>query len=180
MNDVLKYSGSNSIQMFQTYAGMYQVEGPRTLQLSGYLHLVKPYSFRKFVFTTSFYLRYLSRRCTLTGNFTCRLMILFGLWYRNNCCRCYLSLYFDTSTGSIVVISSVTPSFGSTSGGTKIKLTGQFFNNTEKPLRVEVGGKPCTNLKLVSDTEMTCDTPPQPASQPFYTGQGFYRNLLIF
>ncbi|XP_061189118.1 fibrocystin-L-like [Saccostrea echinata] len=68
------------------------------------------------------------------------------------------------------VINSVSPSSGSTSGGTKIKLTGQFFNNTEKPLRVEVGGKPCTNLKLLSDSEMTCDTPPEPASQPFYTG----------
>lgn len=92
-------------------------------------------------------------------------------------CHCATTRQYTSC--SIVVISSVTPSFGSTSGGTKIKLTGQFFNNTEKPLRVEVGGKPCTNLKLVSDTEMTCDTPPQPASQPFYTGQGFYRNLLI-
>ncbi|XP_048777455.2 fibrocystin-L-like isoform X3 [Ostrea edulis] len=74
------------------------------------------------------------------------------------------------------VINSVTPSLGSTSGGTQIKLTGRFFNNTEKTLRVEVGGEPCTNLKLVSDSEITCDTPAQPPVQPYYTGS---RGLLF-
>jgi hypothetical protein len=73
--------------------------------------------------------------------------------------------------GNFSVITSVTPSSGSTSGGTQIKLTGRFFNNTEKKLRVEVGGEPCTNLKLVSDSEITCSTPAQPAVQSYYTGK---------
>lgn len=63
-----------------------------------------------------------------------------------------------------LVISSVAPSAGSTAGGTTLTITGNYFDTSAKyPLKVNVGGEPCTILHSTLTT-IHCQTPVQPAS----------------
>jgi hypothetical protein len=63
-----------------------------------------------------------------------------------------------------LVISSVSPSTGSTAGGTILTITGNYFNNIAAyPLVVNVGGQVCTVLSSTL-TSIQCQTPVSPSS----------------
>jgi ubiquitin len=53
-------------------------------------------------------------------------------------------------------VSSVTPTSGSTAGGTSITIAGANFTGATA---VSVGGNACTNVSVVSATSITCATP---------------------
>jgi len=56
-----------------------------------------------------------------------------------------------------VVITSVAPDNGSTEGGTIITITGSGFTGATS---VTIGGQACTNLIVISDSILTCTSPP--------------------
>lgn len=55
---------------------------------------------------------------------------------------------------------SVSPTTGSTAGGTRITIAGSWFASS--PV-VEIGGLPCTGVVVVSEYAITCNTPPRVA-----------------
>ncbi|XP_075907773.1 fibrocystin-L-like [Nelusetta ayraudi] len=57
-------------------------------------------------------------------------------------------------------VTRVTPSTGSVMGGTLLTVHGHFFDQTERPARVLVGGLPC-RVESVSDDMITCRTAKQ-------------------
>ncbi|KAF7655004.1 hypothetical protein LDENG_00062160 [Lucifuga dentata] len=57
-------------------------------------------------------------------------------------------------------VTGVSPSKGSLMGGTLLTINGRFFDQTDHPARVLVGGLPC-EVQSVSDDEITCRTPRQ-------------------
>jgi hypothetical protein len=52
-------------------------------------------------------------------------------------------------------VTSIAPAWGSSLGGTPITLRGTLFANA---VQVEVNGRPCTGLVVVSDVELRCST----------------------
>ncbi|CAL8293184.1 unnamed protein product [Merluccius merluccius] len=66
-------------------------------------------------------------------------------------------------------VTSVSPSRGSVLGGTLITVQGRFFDQTDRPAAVLVGGKPCP-VQSVSDDSITCVTPPTADNMTFYPG----------
>ncbi|KAM8840499.1 PKHD1 like 1, tandem duplicate 1 isoform 3-T3 [Spinachia spinachia] len=52
-------------------------------------------------------------------------------------------------------VTGVSPSTGSIMGGTMLTIYGRFFDQTDQPARVLVGGLPC-EIQTVSDDRMTC------------------------
>ncbi|KAK0131722.1 Fibrocystin-L [Merluccius polli] len=72
-------------------------------------------------------------------------------------------------TGTYVEVTSVSPSRGSVLGGTLITVQGRFFDQTDRPAVVLVGGKPCP-VQSVSDDSITCVTPPTADNMTFYPG----------
>nr|XP_061786823.1 fibrocystin-L-like [Nerophis lumbriciformis] len=54
-------------------------------------------------------------------------------------------------------VAGVTPSHGSVLGGTLLTVHGRFFDQTDGPARVLVGGLPC-EIQSVRDSEITCVT----------------------
>ncbi|CAK8682975.1 unnamed protein product [Clavelina lepadiformis] len=72
------------------------------------------------------------------------------------------------------VINDVNPKNGSSLGGTKLTISGNFFYNSSGiEARVLVGGQVC-ELQSVTATEITCLTPEQPAEHHLYSGgRGF-------
>ena len=58
-------------------------------------------------------------------------------------------------------VTSVTPLYGLTSGGTEITINGTYLGGT---LAVEVGGVACTNLQVLSSTLVKAVTPPAKSS----------------
>jgi len=63
---------------------------------------------------------------------------------------------FNYITPSPPVITSVSPSSGSTLGGTSVTVTGTSFTGTTS---VTFGGTVATNIIVVNDTTVTCTTP---------------------
>ncbi|CAF94002.1 unnamed protein product, partial [Tetraodon nigroviridis] len=62
-------------------------------------------------------------------------------------------------------VTGVSPSKGSVEGGTLLTVDGRFFDQTDQPARVFVGGLPC-EIENVSDDRITCRTAKQdPASK---------------
>uniref|UniRef100_A0A3P9KTK4 Polycystic kidney and hepatic disease 1 (autosomal recessive)-like 1 n=1 Tax=Oryzias latipes TaxID=8090 RepID=A0A3P9KTK4_ORYLA len=57
-------------------------------------------------------------------------------------------------------VTGVSPSEGSTMGGTLLTIHGQFFDQTDQPARVLVGGLPC-EVQSVSDDRIICRTAAQ-------------------
>uniref|UniRef100_A0A3B4U1D6 PKHD1 like 1, tandem duplicate 2 n=1 Tax=Seriola dumerili TaxID=41447 RepID=A0A3B4U1D6_SERDU len=55
-------------------------------------------------------------------------------------------------------VTGVSPSNGSVVGGTLLTVHGRFFDQTDRPARVLVGGLPC-EIQSVSDVRITCRTP---------------------
>uniref|UniRef100_A0A3B4ZUN2 PKHD1 like 1 n=1 Tax=Stegastes partitus TaxID=144197 RepID=A0A3B4ZUN2_9TELE len=58
-------------------------------------------------------------------------------------------------------VTGVSPSAGGVLGGTLITVHGRFFDETDRPARVLVGGRPC-EIQSVADDRITCRTPEQP------------------
>ncbi|XP_035847175.1 fibrocystin-L-like [Sander lucioperca] len=54
-------------------------------------------------------------------------------------------------------VTGVSPSMGSVLGGTLLTIYGRFFDQTDRPARVLVGGLPC-EIKSVLDDRITCRT----------------------
>ena len=79
---------------------------------------------------------------------------------------------------SYAVVSSVSPSSGSTAGGTTVTINGNYFDDsTQYPLVVKVGNEPCTILSSTTTT-IQCQTPVQPSSsQNQYQGS---RGLQVY
>lgn len=59
------------------------------------------------------------------------------------------------------IVSAVSPQVGPNSGGTTITISGQNFQSGAS---VTVGGAPCTNVSVVSATQITCTTPAKAAT----------------
>ncbi|KAK5613452.1 hypothetical protein CRENBAI_021424 [Crenichthys baileyi] len=60
-------------------------------------------------------------------------------------------------TGTYVEVTRVSPSKGSIMGGTLLTIHGRFFDQTDDPARVLVGGLPC-EVQSVADDRITCRT----------------------
>ena len=58
-------------------------------------------------------------------------------------CKCWLRVSWDVEyiAYHISVIDSVTPSSGSLVGGTLLTIEGNYFDETDAPLEVLIGGK---------------------------------------
>ncbi|XP_018426208.1 PREDICTED: fibrocystin-L [Nanorana parkeri] len=82
-----------------------------------------------------------------------------------------LSTYFVSSLNKIAMfqtyaeITRIFPASGSIQGGTVITISGQYFDETDLPARVLVGGQECRILSL-NYTTITCITPPKPSVLP--------------
>lgn len=63
---------------------------------------------------------------------------------------------YTYSSASVPVVSGITPSSGTTAGGTTITITGSGFTGATA---VTIGGTPAAGFTLVSDTEITATTP---------------------
>ncbi|XP_066121905.1 fibrocystin-L [Saccopteryx bilineata] len=76
--------------------------------------------------------------------------------------------YFVSSLNKITMfqtyaeVTTISPSRGSIQGGTMLTITGRFFDQTDFPVRVLVGGKACDVLN-VTENNIYCKTSPKPA-----------------
>ncbi|KAJ3609756.1 hypothetical protein NHX12_024267 [Muraenolepis orangiensis] len=77
-------------------------------------------------------------------------------------------------------VTGVSPSQGSVLGGTLLTVQGRFFDQTDRPAVVLVGGDPC-RVHNVSDDSITCMTPRQPMRTDNMTafpgGRGWIRQV---
>ncbi|XP_036732330.2 LOW QUALITY PROTEIN: fibrocystin-L [Manis pentadactyla] len=75
--------------------------------------------------------------------------------------------YFVSSLNKISMfqtyaeVTMISPSEGSTQGGTMLTISGRFFDQTDFPVRVLVGGQGCDILN-VTENSICCKTPPKP------------------
>ncbi|VCX37433.1 unnamed protein product, partial [Gulo gulo] len=58
-------------------------------------------------------------------------------------------------------ITMISPSRGSIQGGTVLTINGRFFDQTDFPVRVLIGGQACDILN-VTENSICCKTPPKP------------------
>ena len=67
----------------------------------------------------------------------------------------------DLSGFPTLTLTAIDPTTGDEAGGTAVTLTGTGFNNFDAGASdtVTFGGTAATNITVVSDTEITCDTP---------------------
>uniref|UniRef100_A0A7N4NVE6 Fibrocystin-L n=1 Tax=Sarcophilus harrisii TaxID=9305 RepID=A0A7N4NVE6_SARHA len=79
-----------------------------------------------------------------------------------------LSAYFVSSLNKIAMfqtyaeVTKISPSKGSIQGGTLLTITGNFFDQTDFPVRVIIGGQSCKVLR-VTENNIYCRTPPKPS-----------------
>ncbi|XP_043545298.1 fibrocystin-L-like [Chiloscyllium plagiosum] len=75
-----------------------------------------------------------------------------------------LNTYFISSLNKLSMfqtyaeVTGIYPSDGSVEGGTLLTVTGRFFDETDAPARVTVGGQSC-EVQSVSTTQIICQTP---------------------
>ncbi|XP_045661731.1 fibrocystin-L isoform X1 [Ursus americanus] len=75
--------------------------------------------------------------------------------------------YFVSSLNKISMfqtyaeVTMISPSRGSIQGGTMLMISGRFFDQTDFPVRVLVGGQACDILN-VTENSICCKTPPKP------------------
>ncbi|XP_078698697.1 fibrocystin-L-like isoform X2 [Branchiostoma floridae x Branchiostoma belcheri] len=76
-------------------------------------------------------------------------------------------------------VSSVSPRVGSTMGGSTISISGDWFDPTSQVASVTVGGEECSRHGDVTDIEIVCLAPKDPANQAVsYAGnRGVYREV---
>ncbi|MCL1929882.1 IPT/TIG domain-containing protein [Candidatus Saccharibacteria bacterium] len=60
-----------------------------------------------------------------------------------------------------LIVTAITPDRGPITGGQQVTITGEAFEQGSQivPPSVTLGGAPCTNVVVVSDTKLTCTTP---------------------
>uniref|UniRef100_A0A8D3BAM2 PKHD1 like 1, tandem duplicate 2 n=1 Tax=Scophthalmus maximus TaxID=52904 RepID=A0A8D3BAM2_SCOMX len=101
--------------------------------------------------------------CKMTGTYNFGNNVPFIL-YRSLPAK---SLYKVSSVGKLSMlqtfaeVTGVSPSMGSVLGGTLLTVHGRFFDQTDHPARVLVGGLPC-EIQSVSDDSITCRTARRP------------------
>ncbi|XP_069815730.1 fibrocystin-L-like [Dendropsophus ebraccatus] len=82
-----------------------------------------------------------------------------------------LSTYFVSSVNKLSMyqtyaeITGIFPSSGGIQGGTIVTISGQYFDQTDAPAKVLIGGQECQILRL-TDKTITCRSPPQPSVLP--------------
>ncbi|XP_040289774.1 fibrocystin-L-like [Bufo bufo] len=82
-----------------------------------------------------------------------------------------LATYFVSSLNKIAMyqtyaeITGIYPSAGSIEGGAIITISGHFFDETDSPAKVLIGGRECQILGL-TDTTITCKSPSKPPVLP--------------
>ncbi|XP_056378584.1 fibrocystin-L-like [Hyla sarda] len=82
-----------------------------------------------------------------------------------------VSTYFVSSVNKLAMyqtyaeITGIFPSSGGIQGGTIITISGRYFDKTNAPAKVLVGGKECQILRL-TDAKITCRSPPKPPVLP--------------
>ncbi|KAM3928399.1 fibrocystin-L-like [Leptodactylus fuscus] len=109
--------------------------------------------------------------CRNTGTYVGHLNISFILDSNYGRSLPDLATYFVSSVNKIAMyqtyaeITGIFPSTGSIEGGTIITISGRYFDQTDAPARVLVGGQECQLLGL-SDTTITCKGPPRPSILP--------------
>nr|KAG5688246.1 hypothetical protein BaRGS_015792 [Batillaria attramentaria] len=71
-------------------------------------------------------------------------------------------------------IEELSASAGSKNGGLMLTISGAYFDDTDSPVRVEVGGEDCEVQEPFTSSEIVCKTPPVPAPLPaeFTGGRG--------
>uniref|UniRef100_A0A8C8ZFE9 Fibrocystin-L n=1 Tax=Prolemur simus TaxID=1328070 RepID=A0A8C8ZFE9_PROSS len=75
--------------------------------------------------------------------------------------------YFVSSLNKISMfqtyaeVTTVSPSQGSIQGGTTLTISGRFFDQTDFPAKVLVGGQVC-DISNVTENSIRCKTPPKP------------------
>lgn len=75
--------------------------------------------------------------------------------------------YFVSSLNKISMfqtyaeVTTISPSRGSIQGGTMLTISGRFFDQTDFPVRVLIGGQDCDVLN-VTENSICCKTPPKP------------------
>lgn len=72
----------------------------------------------------------------------------------------YFAMVFPGLAGIPPVFTSISPDHGSVNGGTSVTITGDHFM---PGVTVNFDGVAATNVVRVSETEITCDTPPHAA-----------------
>ncbi|XP_075995316.1 PKHD1 like 1, tandem duplicate 1 [Genypterus blacodes] len=77
---------------------------------------------------------------------------------------------------SFADVSGVSPAHGSVMGGTILTIYGRFFDQTDEPAVVLVGGQPCEVISL-SPKRITCRTAPEPQMKK--TGYAGSRGLKL-
>uniref|UniRef100_A0A3Q3MZ19 PA14 domain-containing protein n=1 Tax=Labrus bergylta TaxID=56723 RepID=A0A3Q3MZ19_9LABR len=73
-------------------------------------------------------------------------------------CFLYIILMVKCVCMSSLEVTGISPKNGSIMGGTLLTVHGHFFDETDAPARVLVGGLPC-DIQSVSDDRITCRTP---------------------
>ncbi|KAG8441696.1 hypothetical protein GDO86_010760 [Hymenochirus boettgeri] len=82
-----------------------------------------------------------------------------------------LATYFVSSVNKLAMfqtfaeITGIYPSIGSIQGGAIITITGRFFDETDSPARVLVGGQDCIIIGI-TDSTITCQAPQPPSDLP--------------
>ncbi|CAL1525942.1 unnamed protein product [Lymnaea stagnalis] len=73
-------------------------------------------------------------------------------------------------------ISGLSQESGSTSGGTRLTISGKYFDETDAPVEVLVGDGVCRVVEPIANNSIVCDTPPETiGSSPHFSGdRGFY------
>ncbi|XP_078542271.1 fibrocystin-L [Lissotriton helveticus] len=83
-----------------------------------------------------------------------------------------LNTYFVSSMNKIAmfqtyaVVSGISPSAGSIQGGNLLTITGQYFDDTDQPVSVLLGGQSC-DVEALTDTRITCTAPSKPTGDSF-------------
>ncbi|KAM3929151.1 fibrocystin-L-like [Leptodactylus fuscus] len=109
--------------------------------------------------------------CYNTGTYVGHLNISFILDSNYGRSLPDLATYFVSSLNKIAMyqtyaeITGIFPSAGSIVGGTIITISGRYFDQTDAPARVRIGGQECQVLEL-TDTTITCKTPSRPPVLP--------------
>ncbi|XP_040210575.1 fibrocystin-L-like [Rana temporaria] len=142
--------------------------------------LLKPNSDKLYGLQLNYqYSDYGSIICLSTGTYIGHHNISFILDDRYGQSLPSISTYYVSALNKIsmfqtyAVVNRIFPASGSVQGGTVITIKGWFFDETDFPARVLVGGQECQVLSL-NDTTILCMAPPKPHVLPllFPGGRG--------
>ncbi|XP_078395885.1 PKHD1 like 1, tandem duplicate 1 [Cetorhinus maximus] len=102
--------------------------------------------------------------CKMTGTYVGHHNVSFILDNGHGRSLSRVKTYFVSSLNKLSMfqtyaeVTGVHPSEGSVEGGTVLTVTGRFFDETDAPARVTVGGQSCEVLGI-NTTQITCRTP---------------------